>query len=151
MKPVTVSTTVARPVAEVYEHLAVLANHEAFTDHMLVDWTLSGPASGVGAVADVYSTLGRREPVRFEVIEADPPARILERSTAANGKRVGTGEFALADDGAGGTRVTFTFTLVSAPFAERLILPLLRPKLVRANERSLERLAEQLSPHPARA
>lgn len=146
MKPITVSTTVARPVAEVYEHLAVLGNHEAFTDHMLVDWTLSGPASGVGAIADVQSTLGgRREPVRFEVVEADPPARILERSVAAKGRRVATGEFRLAGDGQDRTKVTFTFRVERAPAWERPLLRLLAPKLRRANETSLERLAQQLA------
>jgi carbon monoxide dehydrogenase subunit G len=146
MKPVTVTTVVERPIAEVYEHLAILGNHEAFTDHMLVDWTLSGPVSGVGAVADVTSTLGgRKEPVRFEVVEAEPPTRILERSTAANGRRIATGEFRLAEEGAGRTRVTFTFTLQSAPRVERLVVPLLAPRLRRANQTSLDRLAEQLS------
>ena len=146
MKPITVSTTVARPVAEVYDHLAVLGNHEAFTDHMLVDWKLSGPASGVGAVADVQSTLaGRKEPVRFEVVEAQPPARILERSVAAQGRRVATGEFRLAGEGDHRTKVTFTFRMERAPVWERPLLPLLAPKLRRANQTSLERLAEQLA------
>ncbi|HEX3323806.1 MAG TPA: hypothetical protein VHR65_01525 [Solirubrobacterales bacterium] len=49
MKPVIVSTTVAKPRQETYEHLAVLSNHEAFLDHFLVDWSFSGPRSGVGA------------------------------------------------------------------------------------------------------
>src|SRR5688500_1305469 len=109
MKPVTVARTVHRPIGEVYEYLAVLGNHEAFTDHMLVDWRLSGPAAGVGAIADVTSKLGRPEPVRFEVVEAKAPTRILERSTAAKGRRVATGEFQLVDDRLGGTQVTFTF------------------------------------------
>ena len=146
MKPITVSTVVDRPITEVYEHLAVLGNHEAFTDHMLVDWTLSGPAAGAGATADVTSTLGgRKEPARFEVIEVEPPTRILERSTAAKGRRIATGEFRLAEEGAGRTRVDFTFTLVQAPGLERLVLPLLGPKLRRANQTSLDRLTEQLT------
>ena len=146
MKPITVSATVSRPVEDVYEHLAVLGNHEAFTDHMLVDWSLSGPPSGVGAVADVTSKLGRPEPVRFEVVEAERPTRILERSTAARGRRVATGEFLLAAAGPSATRVTFTFRLVSAPRLERIVLPLLTSKLRRANQTSLDRLAEQLAP-----
>lgn len=147
MKPITVTTTIARPVNEVYEHLAVLGNHEAFTDHMLVDWKLSGPGAGIGATADVTSTLGgRKQPVRFEVIEDEPPTRILERSIAAKGKRIATGEFQLADEGSRGTRVTFTFTLVSAPTLERLVLPLMAGTLRRANQTSLDRLAEQLVP-----
>lgn len=146
MKPITVTTRVARPIGEVYEHLAVLGNHEAFTDHMLVDWTLSGPAAGVGAIADVTSKLGRPEPARFEIVEAEPPVRLLERSTAAKGRRVATGEFLLADDGPASTSVTFTFRLEAAPRYERLVLPLLAPKLRRANQISLDRLAQQLAP-----
>ena len=146
MKPITVTTVVDRPIAEVYEHLAVLGNHEAFTDHMLVDWTLSGPASGVGAIADVTSKLGGREqPARFEVIEAEPPTRILDRSTAVGGRRIATGEFRLAEEGPERTRVSFTFTLVTAPRLERLVLPLMAGMLRRANQTSLERLAEQLA------
>jgi hypothetical protein len=147
MKPITVSTVVARPVAEVYEHLAVLGNHEAFTDHMLIDWKLSGPASGIGAIADVTSTLGgRKQPARFEVIAAEPPSRLKERSTAAGGKRVGTGEFRLADDGNGATKVDFTFAIERAPALENLVLPLMAPTLRKANQKSLDRLAEQLAP-----
>ena len=146
MKPITVTTLVERPINEVYEHLAALGNHEAFTDHMLVDWTLSGPAAGVGAIADVTSTLGgRKEPVRFEVIETESPSRILERSTAAKGRRIATGEFRLAEEGPRRTRVTFTFTLVTAPRLERLFLPLMASKLRRVNQTSLDRLAEQLA------
>lgn len=152
MKPITVTTTVSRPIDEVYEHLAVLGNHEAFTDHMLVDWKLSGPASGVGAVAEASSTLGgRKEPARFELVEADPPVRLLERSVAAKGRRVGTGEYTLADAGDGRTDVTFTFRLERAPVWERPILPLLVPKLRRANQTALDRLAEQLGAPAAAA
>ena len=43
MKPIHVSVHVDRPREEVFAFLDVLANHEQFCDHMLVDWTLSGP------------------------------------------------------------------------------------------------------------
>jgi hypothetical protein len=51
MKPVAVSVTVPNHREEVYDFLDVLANHELFTDHMMVDWKYSGPSSGVGARA----------------------------------------------------------------------------------------------------
>jgi hypothetical protein len=51
MKPVTVSITVPTGRDEVYGFLDVPANHEPFTNHMLVDWSYSGPPSGVGARA----------------------------------------------------------------------------------------------------
>jgi hypothetical protein len=48
MKPITVSVVVDRPREEVFAHLDMLANHEAFTDHFMHDFTFSGPAAGVG-------------------------------------------------------------------------------------------------------
>ena len=51
MKPIHVSVRVDRPREEVFAFLDVLANHEQFCDHMLVDWSFSGPAAGVGARA----------------------------------------------------------------------------------------------------
>jgi hypothetical protein len=36
------STVVDRPREEVYDFLEDLANHEAFTDHMMVDWQGGG-------------------------------------------------------------------------------------------------------------
>ena len=51
MKPVTVSIKVPQSPDEVFEYLDVLANHEQFTDHFLVDWETSGPERGVGARA----------------------------------------------------------------------------------------------------
>jgi hypothetical protein len=86
MKPVEVSTVIRRPIAEVYAHLDVLANHEAFTDHFLVDWRLAGPASGVGAsVTMTVRAPGRSEEVELTVIEAEPPVRTVEETVGAAG------------------------------------------------------------------
>ena len=51
MRPVTVSIDVPQDREEVFDFLDVLANHEQFTDHFLRDWSLQGPARGVGARA----------------------------------------------------------------------------------------------------
>src|SRR6478735_117891 len=48
-QPVTVSIDVPQSRATVYAYLDVMANHEAFTDHMLTNWRVSGPATGVGS------------------------------------------------------------------------------------------------------
>ena len=67
--PVTVSVDVPQRRADVYAFLDVMANHESFTDHMLVDWHCSGPASGLGARASVTAKAGGvSEPVEFEVV-----------------------------------------------------------------------------------
>jgi polyketide cyclase/dehydrase/lipid transport protein len=145
MLPVTVSIDVPQRREDVYAYLDVLANHEAFTDHMLVDWSLSGPDRGVGAKARVHSKAGgRKVPVDIEVIEGDSPARNVERNVSAGGKRVGRGTYELTELATGGTRVSFTYSWDRAPFGDRALAPLVRAILRRGNQRAMERLAEQL-------
>jgi Polyketide cyclase / dehydrase and lipid transport len=145
MLPITVSIDVPQPRADVYSFLDVLANHERFTDHMLVDWSCSGPDRGVGARARVHSTMGgRKVPVDIEVVDADPPARNVERNVSAGGGRVGRGTYELAELPAGGTRISFTYAWERAPLGDRLLAPFARAALRRGNRRALQRLAEQL-------
>lgn len=67
-----------------YDFLDVMANHQTFTDHMLVDWSYDGPPRGVGSKANVNSKLGgRKEPVAIEVVAAEAPSRIVERNVSA--------------------------------------------------------------------
>jgi hypothetical protein len=145
MLPVTVTIDVPQARDDVFAFLDVLANHEPFTNHMLVDWSTSGPDRGVGAKAHVYSKAGGRKlPVDIEVIDADPPARIVERNVSAKGKRVGRGTYELADLPSGGTRVSFTYSWDQAPLGDRALAPVVRAVLRRGNTRAMERLAEQL-------
>lgn len=144
--PVTVSIDVPQSREHVYDHLDLLANHEAFTDHVLVDWRLSGPARGVGARVRVDSIAGgRKDPTEMEVVDAQPPARIVERNVSAGGDRVGLGTYELSELPSGGTRVAFTYAWERAPLPDRLLAPLVRALLRRANRRAMERLAERLS------
>jgi polyketide cyclase/dehydrase/lipid transport protein len=144
--PVTVSIDVPQAREDVFAFLDVMANHEPFTDHMLVDWSVSGPDRGVGAKAHVHSKAGgRKEPVDIEVIDADPPARIVERNVSAKGKRVGRGTYELADLPGGGTHIAFTYSWDQAPLADRLLAPVVRAVLRRGNTRAMERLAELLN------
>jgi Polyketide cyclase / dehydrase and lipid transport len=146
MLPVTVTIDVPHSRADVYAHLDVLANHEAFTDHMLVDWSVSGPDRGVGAKAHVHSKAGgRKVPVEIEVIEADVPVRNVERNVSAGGKRIGRGTYELTDLPSGGTRIAFTYSWDRAPLSDRALAPLVRAILRRGNQRAMERLAEQLA------
>jgi hypothetical protein len=145
MLPVTVTIDVPQKREDVFDFLDVLANHEPFTDHMLVDWTCSGPDRGVGAKAHVYSKAGgRKVPVDIEVIESDAPARNVERNVSAKGKRVGRGTYELSALPSGGTRVSFTYSWDQAPLGHRALAPLVRAMLRRGNERAMQRLAEQL-------
>ena len=152
MKPVEVSTVIRRPITEVYAHLDVLANHEAFTDHFLVDWDLSGPASGVGAsVAMRVRAPGRTEEVELTVIDAEPPVRTVEETVGAGGRRRTRGTYTLAEVDPDHTKVRFAIDPLEVPRSERPLWPLSRAWLRRQNARSLERLREQLEAPDVRA
>ena len=147
MDPVTVSVTIDRAPQEVFDHLVVLANHEAFCDHFLRDWTLSGAESGVGARARVRAaTPGPADWIDVEIVEVEAPTRIVERTVGAKGRRRTRGTWTLRTAGEGATTVTFTIVTESAPLAERLLAPLSRSWLRRGNQRALERLRDRLAP-----
>jgi hypothetical protein len=144
--PVTASIDLPQARDEVFEFLDVMANHESFTDHMLVDWQMSGPATGVGSKARVTAKFGgMTDHADIEVIEVVPGSRIKERNIAAKGKRHATGTYVLSDLPGGGTHVEFTFEFERVPGYERPLLPLMRRMLRRGNQRAMARLAEQLS------
>lgn len=152
MKPISVSVTVERPRDEVYAFLDVLGNHEQFTDHFLRDWTLSGPAAGVGARARFRVRAGGRDDwMDVEVLEAEAPARTVERTVGAGGKRVTRGTYTLTELAGGRTRVDFVIAYEQAPASERLASPLVRAIIRRGNARALERLRERLAPAAVRA
>jgi hypothetical protein len=152
MKSVEVSTVIRRPIAEVYAHLDVLANHEAFTDHFLVDWRLEGPASGVGASVTMrVRAPGRSEEVELTVIEAEPPVRTIEETVGAGGRRRTRGTYTLDAIDADRTEVRFEIEPLEVPRSERPLWPLSRAWLRRQNARSLGRLREQLEGQPAQA
>lgn len=141
MKPVTVSITVDRPQQEVFDFLDVLGNHRQFTDHLLVDWSLSGSPVGVGTVARMRAKVpGPDQWIDMETLVSESPARTVERSVSAGGKRVTTGTYLLAPDGAGRTEVTFSFAYERPTRSDRLTAPLTRAFLRRGNEKAMRRL-----------
>src|SRR5919202_3401032 len=108
--PVTVSIDVPQPREKVYDFLDVMANHEPFTDHLLRDWELSGPARGVGSRARVHvRAFGVSDVVDIEVVDAEAPIRIVERNVAAKAGRTGQGTYTLQPSPSGGTRIAFEY------------------------------------------
>jgi hypothetical protein len=145
MKPVTVSALVGRSAEEVYDFLDVLANHASFTDHLLTDWSYSGPRGGVGAKGKARTnTPGSQDWTEFEVVEAEPPSRIVEEAVGANGKRRTRGTYALEGLEQGDTGITFELEWIEAARVERLFGPLTRAFVRRANAKSMRRLARLL-------
>jgi hypothetical protein len=145
MRPVRVTIDIPQPIEEVYDFLDVMANHEPFTNHILRDWEYSGPDRGVGSKARVHASAGgRTDTVDIEVIDAERPARIVERNVGAGGKRVATGTYTLSELPGGGTHVVFEYAWQQIPLSERVMSPVVRGVLRRANERAMERLAAQI-------
>lgn len=145
VKPVTVEITVPVPAEEVYDHLAVLANHAAFLDHFLVDWSFSGPDQGVGAKGRARAnTAGSQDWTEFEIVEAEKPHRLVEDGLGNGGKRHTRGTYELQALADGGTGISFTLEWLEASRAERLCPPLTRAFIRRPNAKALRRLAGQL-------
>jgi len=146
MKPIHVGVHVDRPREEVFAFLDVLANHEQFCDHMLVDWTLSGPPAGVGARARMRANVpGPKDWADMEVKTSEAPRTTVEEAVGANGRRRTRGTYVLEDAPGGGTDVKFTLEYLEAPLRERIAMPLLRAWLQRANAKAMVRLGETLS------
>lgn len=150
LRPIVVSTRVARPREEVYAFLDVLANHEQFTDHMLVDWSFSGPPSGVGARCRMRARASRKDWMELEVLEVEAPAKTVEETVGAGGRRRTRGTYTLRalDDGA--TEVRFELHYLEVPRSERLLAPVIHAYMQRANARAMTRLAAVLEPRPSR-
>ncbi|MFE0103621.1 SRPBCC family protein [Streptomyces sp. NPDC059009] len=152
MKSVTVSTDVPQTPEQVYDFLDVMAHHERFTDHYLTNWRYGGPACGIGSSATVTAALGgTKTDVTIEVVEADAPRRIVERNVSAGGRRVAHGTYTVDPRPTGGSHVSFTYAWERAPRADRLLAPLVRATVRRANHTVMRRLAAELARHVSAA
>ena len=152
MKPIEVSVHVDRPRGEVFAFLDALPNHVGFTDHMLVDWSFSGPAAGVGARARMRASVpGPKDWLELEVLESTPPVRTVEETLGAHGRRRTRGTYTLEEAPGGGTLVRFELAFLESPRRERLLAPLMRRWLARGNAKAMRRLGETLAPSSAAA
>ncbi len=145
MKPVTASVRIERPREDVFSFLDVLANHAQFTDHMLVDWSLDGPAAGVGGKARMRANVPGEQWMEMEVLESVPPVRTVEETVGGHGKRRTRGTYALDELPDGATDVHFQLEVLEAPLSERLAAPLIRAYMRRANAKAMRRLGQTLA------
>jgi hypothetical protein len=144
VKPVTVEIAVPQAREDVFAFLDVMANHESFTDHFLVDWSYDGPAAGVGAKARLRAK-GGRSWSDMEVVAAEAPRTIVEEAVSVGGRRRTRGTYVLDALPDGGTRISFTFQFVETTPLDRVVGPLALAFVRRGNQRAMERLAEQLA------
>ena len=146
MKPVTVSIDVPNSTHQVYEFLEVLGNHEAFMDHFMVDWELSGPKRGVGAKANVrVKATVEKDWTDVEIVEADSGRRLVEETVGGpSAERRTRGTYLLEALPDGGTRINFELEMVEMPRGERLMGPLNRAYVKRVNRKAMRRLKGRL-------
>jgi uncharacterized protein YndB with AHSA1/START domain len=151
VRPISVSTSVEAPPSEVFEFLAVLANHERFLDHFLVGWAFSGPARGIGAKGRARTDApGGQDWTEFEVIEVDDGRRLVEDGLGAKDKhdahkRHTRGTYTLTEAPGGGTEIEFEFEWLEASRAERMIPPMTRAFMRRSLSKGMRRLKKLLS------
>ena len=148
MRPVTVSITVPQQPRGGLRVPRRLANHEPFTDHMMVDWHYSGPAAGLGARARMRLKKARPPGPAWtsRSSRSNPPTTSVEESCRRRRPRRTRGTYILeeARRRAGrGSRSASSW--LSPPLIERLAAPLTRSVLRRGNQRSLERLPRRLT------
>jgi hypothetical protein len=144
--PVAVSIEVPQDRERVFEFLDLMANHEAFNDHFMRGWELSGPERGVGSRARVQvRSLGVSDVIDIEVVDAGPPALITERNTAARAGRTGQGTYTLESLADGGTRINFEYRWIVTPTVDRLAAPIVRAYIRRNSATAMRRLAQQLA------
>ncbi|HEX8208334.1 MAG TPA: SRPBCC family protein [Solirubrobacteraceae bacterium] len=137
MKPIVATITIDRPRQELYDLIEDLRNHEAWTDHMLVEW------SGTPERVRVKSALpGPADWLDIQTLSVEPPSRTVERTTGAKGKRTSLGTYLLEELSPSSTRVEFQLQMETMPRHERLLFPVLRPWLQRGNDRAMKRLKE---------
>jgi hypothetical protein len=147
VKPVTVSVEVPNSTHQVYEFLEVLGNHEAFMDHFMVDWQLSGPKRGVGAKANVrVKATVEKDWTDVKIVEVDADRRLVEETIGGpSGKRRTRGTYRLEALPDGGSRIRFELEMVEMPRSERLMGPLNRAYVKRVNRKAMKRLAQRLT------
>jgi uncharacterized protein YndB with AHSA1/START domain len=135
--PMQSSIRIAATPEQVFARITDLSGHEAFTDHFLVDWREAGPDH-----VNVRANLpGPEDRADVDVVERDPPHRLVERLVAAKGKRRARSTWTLEPDG-DGTLVTFATEQEATPTFEKILAPLTRRWIQRGNDRSMERLRD---------
>src|SRR3712207_5853467 len=110
MKPIVATTTIDRPRQELFELICDLRNHDAWTDHMLVEW------SGTPERVRVKSALpGPEDWLDIETTEIVAPSKTVERTTGAKGRRTSYGTYLLEELSPSSTRVEFQLQMETMP------------------------------------
>jgi hypothetical protein len=149
LETLTISSRVAQSPARVYSLLETLVSRAEFQDHLMGDWCFSGPVAGAGARATAKMTIcGVTDTIEYEIVEAVPARRVVERHRLRRWGRVAEVGYTLGPLLDGGTHISLDFTWVEVPPLERLAAPLVHAAVHRFYTETLRRLGEQLDCRP---
>lgn len=84
---------------------------------------------------------GPKDWADMEVIASEAPSTTVEQAVSAKGKRRTQGTYTLTPAPGGGTDVQFELRYLDMPLPDKLLSPLLRAWLQRANQKAMDRLA----------
>jgi uncharacterized protein YndB with AHSA1/START domain len=104
--PVTVSATIARPRAEVFDYLVDVANHPEFSDHYLKDFRLlrvDSRGRGAGARFRLDAPLNRFAWGDMTFVDVQEPYRIVAYGRGGKFNRNKTTTIWTLDDAGGGS------------------------------------------------
>ena len=88
---------------------------------MLVDWTVDGPAAGLGGKARLRANVPGNQWMEMEVVESVPPVRTVEETVGAH-----PWHYTLDEWPDGATDVQSQLEYLEAPLSARLAAPLIR-------------------------
>jgi len=154
MRPFTAHVTIDAPRERVFDYLADIANHGAFSDHYLKDCRLERLESrGVGASAAYRIAFGRALWGETVITELDAPHRIVLEGQAGRLGRVKTrAVYTLTQQGREMTEVEYEASATPGAGIDRLRNALGgRAWLKLQSRRALRRLAGLLEQPPAPA
>ena len=135
----TAMIRIAVPPEQVFERIADLSRHEAFTDHFLIDWRDTGP-DHVNVRAKMPDPRTERTSTSSSAIRRAASSSSWWRPRASGGRSAPGRSSPTARTA---RQVTFATEQQATPAIERVVAPLTRRWIQRGNEKSLERLREQ--------
>jgi uncharacterized protein YndB with AHSA1/START domain len=151
VRPVSVQSYISAPRDEVFDYIADLANHVAFTDHYLKEFHLArAKSSGLGAAARFRVDLpSGHQWVEVQVVEHQRPRLLAMHGHGGRLGRVRIGiAYELSDEG-GVTRVEMSTWTEPATRLDRLKEAMgARRWVKRKNRVALERLRKVFEDRP---
>jgi uncharacterized protein YndB with AHSA1/START domain len=122
--PVTVHTSIDRPIDEVFSYLVDVANHQEFCDHYLTGWRLTREDSvGVGAGARFKQggRLNRFGYFDLNVVEVDAPHRLVAVGRGGKFNRMQTWSEWVLERSGSGTRVEYSYEQTTTVPTDKLV------------------------------